>query len=105
MAIPGPRKTPGSSYDNWHNREKKPNITSEQINHHPVDLNYQAYVSGGPVTVEPPGRPGADGTERSRGRRRPSLPLGPFVPGSVSRPGRTTSARIGPGLGAPVCQR
>ena len=87
---PGSAENSGSSYDNWHGQvEEKPNITSEQINHHlGVDLNYQAYVSGGPVTMGPPGPPpGADGTERSPGAAPERPSGGPFVPEAFRGPG------------------
>ncbi|WOT04204.1 FAD-binding protein [Shewanella youngdeokensis] len=57
---PGSAENSGSSYDNWHGQvEEKPSITSITINHHlGVDLNYQGYMLGGPVTMGPPGRGG-----------------------------------------------
>lgn len=83
---PGSAVNSGSSYDNWHGQvEEKPSITSEQINHHlGVDLNYQAYIAGGPVTMGPP--------RDTAGGRRPDKPLaekpqgGPYVPEAFRGP-------------------
>ena len=54
---PASAQNSGSSYDNWHGQvEEKPSTTSADIHHDlGVDLNYQAYVSGGPVQMGPPG--------------------------------------------------
>ncbi len=55
---PASAKNAGSSYDNWHGQvEEKPSTTTEDIHHDlGVDLNYQAYIKGGPVSMGPPGR-------------------------------------------------
>jgi hypothetical protein len=57
---PGSAKNSGSSYDNWRGQvEEKPSTTEVTVNHHlGVDLNYQAYVLGGPITMGPPGQGG-----------------------------------------------
>ena len=67
----------GSSYDNWHGQiEEKPSTTSEQINHHlGVDLNYSAYVNGGPVSMGPPTM---ESTEKKSSDS--PIPAGPYVP-------------------------
>lgn len=77
---PASAENSGSSYDNWHGQiEERPKTTSEQINHHlGVDLNYQAYVSGGPVQMGPPGADGAPGDAATGG---------PFVPEAYRSPG------------------
>ncbi|MBR7887780.1 FAD-binding protein [Marinomonas sp. A79] len=45
----------GSSYDNWHGQvEQKPSIEGAEIRHDlGVDLNYSAYMNGGPVSMGP----------------------------------------------------
>lgn len=55
---PASAKNSGSSYDNWHGQvEEKPSTVTEDIHHDlGVDLNYQAYINGGPVSMGPPGR-------------------------------------------------
>jgi succinate dehydrogenase/fumarate reductase flavoprotein subunit len=72
---PGSAKNSGSSYDNWHGQvEEKPTTTTAQVNHHlGVDLNYRAYVQGGPVVMGPsrPGSADQDSAEVSGG---------PYVP-------------------------
>ena len=54
---PASAQNSGSSYDNWHSQvEEKPSTTSADIHHDlGMDLNYQAYVGGGPVQMGPPG--------------------------------------------------
>ena len=54
---PGQKENSAATFDNWHGMfEKKPEITSVQINHHlGVDLNYMAYMSGGSAKMGPPG--------------------------------------------------
>lgn len=90
---PGSAENSGSSYDNWHGQvEEKPNITSEQINHHlGVELNYQVYAAGGPVTMSPPGPPpGEDGDpgEHRPARQPQERPQGgPYVPEAFRGPG------------------
>jgi len=75
---PGSAKNSGSSYDNWHGQvEEAPSTTTITVNHHlGVDLNYQAYKYGGPITMGPPGRnhPPIE-TEISK-----LIPKGPFTP-------------------------
>ncbi len=70
---PAAAKNSGSSYDNWHGQiEEKPSTTSEQINHHlGVDMNYTAYVSGGPVQMGPSSK---------KVEADSSIPAGPYVP-------------------------
>ncbi len=70
---PASAKNSGSSYDNWHGQiEEKPSTTSEQINHHlGVDMNYSAYVSGGPVQMGPSSKKATTDS---------SIPAGPYVP-------------------------
>ena len=73
----------GSSYDNWHGQvEEKPSTTSITVNHHlGMDLNYEGYKYGGPVTMGPPAR------EREGKKNKPvetafskGVPVGPFTP-------------------------
>lgn len=72
---PGKAKNSAACFDGWGDMfEKKPEITEPSINHHlGVDLNYKAYVSGGPVEMKGPGGP--DGGDQ------PKLDIGgPYVP-------------------------
>jgi len=85
---PGSAVNSGSSYDNWHGQvEEKPSTTSITINHHlGMDLNYEGYKYGAPVTMGPPmrGKPG----EESRNKKHVSsesliaqlMPAGPYTP-------------------------
>ncbi|WED29720.1 FAD-binding protein [Vibrio sp. DW001] len=80
---PGSAKNSGSCYDNWHGQiEEKPSTTTVQINHHlGVDMNYQAYTQGGPVTMGPP---------RSNGdkpRQAKESKGGPYVPPAFRQSG------------------
>lgn len=89
---PAAAENSGSSYDNWHGQiEEKPSITSEQINHHlGVDLNYQAYVNGGPVRMGPPspdqGHDQGPGAKPSN-KPNPDVMAGPYVPVAFRGPG------------------
>lgn len=76
---PASAQNSGSSYDNWHGQvEEKPSTTSADIHHDlGVDLNYQAYVYGGPVQMGPPGA-SEDSKTTATG--------GPFVPEAFRTP-------------------
>jgi succinate dehydrogenase/fumarate reductase flavoprotein subunit len=71
---PASAENSASCYDNWHGQvEEKPSLTSAEIHHDlGVDLNYQAYINGGPVSMGPPG---ADLKSNSK-----QTTSGPFVP-------------------------
>ncbi len=73
---PGSAENSASCYDNWHGQvEEKPKTTTAHVNHHlGVDLNYQAYMQGSPVSMGPP-RPGG-----KPGNDFPELSGGPYVP-------------------------
>ncbi len=73
---PASAENSGSCYDNWHGQvEERPTTTEIRINHHlGVDLNYRAYMQGGPVAMGPP-RPG-----RRPGNDSAELSGGPYVP-------------------------
>ncbi|MGB5444137.1 MAG: FAD-binding protein [Psychromonas sp.] len=73
---PGSAVNSGSCYDNWHGQvEEKPSTTSTQVNHHlGVDMNYQAYTVGAPVTMGPP-----PGQEPGKGKT-PEISGGPYTP-------------------------
>ena len=70
---PGSAKNSGSSYDNWHGQiEEKPMTTSPEVHHDlGMELNYQAYMTGGPVSMGPP-QPGKKQTRKVVG--------GPYTP-------------------------
>lgn len=77
---PGSAENSGSCYDNWHGQiEEKPSTTEVQINHHlGVDLNYKAYMQGGPVVMGPP----------QRGSSPPvKISGGPYVPPAFRQSG------------------
>ncbi len=78
---PGSAKNSGSSYDNWHGQVEEKPSTSEISVHHDlgVDLNYQAYMQGGPVSMGPP-KPGGEPDDESA-----QLPGGPYVPVAFRR--------------------
>lgn len=58
---PGQSKNAAACFDGWHGMfERKPSITSIQVNHHlGVDLNYMAYANGGAVRMGPPHEQGS----------------------------------------------
>jgi succinate dehydrogenase/fumarate reductase flavoprotein subunit len=72
---PASAENSGSCYDNWHGQiEEKPSITSESVHHDlGVDLNYAAYVNGGPVSMGPP-------TKETTADVDPATPAGPYIP-------------------------
>jgi succinate dehydrogenase/fumarate reductase flavoprotein subunit len=78
---PGSAKNSGSSYDNWHGQvEEKPSTTEISVHHDlGVDLNYRAYMQGGPVSMGPP-KPGVKPDDESA-----QLPGGPYVPVAFRR--------------------
>ena len=80
---PASAENSGSSYDNWHGQiEEKPMTTEVRINHHlGVDLNYKAYMQGGPVAMGPP-RPGGKSDNEST-----QLSGGPYVPAAFRETG------------------
>lgn len=65
-------------YSNWHGQiEEKPGTTGMQVNHHlGVDMNYTAYMKGGPVQMGP-GSSGED--SKAEG--------GPYVPAEFAMAG------------------
>lgn len=69
----------GSSYDNWHGQvEEKPSVEGPEIHHDlGVDLNYKAYIQGGPVSMGP-SRPGSNDE---------AISGGPWVPNEFQRAG------------------
>ena len=77
---PGSAENSGSCYDNWHGQvEEKPSTTAITINHHlGMDLNYQGYKYGAPVTMGPP----TGGAPRKQTEPVISalIPAGPFIP-------------------------
>ncbi|WP_321527543.1 FAD-binding protein [Sedimenticola selenatireducens] len=80
---PASAQNSGSSYDNWHGQiEEKPSTTTVEVHHDlGVDLNYQAYMQGGPVSMGPP-KPGEkpeNGSVQTSG--------GPYVPAAFRRTG------------------
>ena len=81
---PGSAKNSGSSYDNWHGQvEEKPSTTDVTVNHHlGVDLNYQAHMLGGPITMGPPGKDGEKQTAQG----------GPYVPEAFRNTSPPTAA-------------
>jgi succinate dehydrogenase/fumarate reductase flavoprotein subunit len=80
---PGSAENSGSCYDNWHGQiEEKPSVTSADIHHDlGVDINYQAYMMGGNVSMGPPGppKPGEKVAAKAKG--------GPYVPPAFQRAG------------------
>ncbi|RME38716.1 MAG: FAD-binding protein [Deltaproteobacteria bacterium] len=74
---PGQSINPAACFDNWHGMfERKPGLTGVEIHHDlGVDVNYQAYVAGGPLVGHGPGE--FDGS-KVRG--------GPYRPAEFDRP-------------------
>lgn len=77
---PGSAKNSGSCYDNWHGQiEEKPQINGAEVRHDlGVDMNYQAYKIGPPITMGPPPM-GASGNNPKRPEMT-QIKGGPFVP-------------------------
>ncbi|MFI8622278.1 MAG: FAD-binding protein [Marinomonas sp.] len=77
---PGSAKNSGSSYDNWHGQiEEKPQINGAEVRHDlGVDMNYQAYKIGPPITMGPPPM-GPSGNNPKRPEMT-QIKGGPFVP-------------------------
>ncbi|MDD3321757.1 MAG: FAD-binding protein [Paludibacter sp.] len=66
-------------YNGWHGMfDRKPGLTGVDVHHDlGVDLNYKAYVAGGPVQM---GRPGMSNEQEAKG--------GPYVPAEFQKAGR-----------------
>ena len=75
---PGQATNPAACFDGWHGMfERKPGTTGIGIRHDlGVDINYQAYVSGNPVQMGPPGA--------GRGNE---IQGGPYRPAELDRSG------------------
>jgi len=79
---PGSAVNSGSSYDNWHGQvEEKPSTNEIDVHHDlGVDLNYQGYKYGAPVTMGPPGGSSAKSKVASELEKITQIPSGPFTP-------------------------
>lgn len=74
----GQAANPAACFDGWHGMfERKPGTTGVQVNHHlGVDMNYRAYVSGGPL---------AGGPGRMEGNK--DIEGGPYIPAEFAESG------------------
>ena len=79
---PGSAKNSGSSYDNWHGQiEQKPSTNEIDVHHDlGMDLNYQGYKYGAPVTMGPPGSSSDQTDAVSELAKATQIPSGPFTP-------------------------
>lgn len=86
---PGQATNSAACFDGWHGMfERKPATTGVEVHHDlGVDLNYKAYVAGGPVSMGPPGM------------EQDSVAGGPFVPDEFKHRGGVEEN--GPGGGGP----
>ncbi len=86
---PAQAKNAAACFDGWHGMfERKPGITGVEVHHDlGVDLNYQAYMTGNPIKMGPPGMAGGKEAEG-----------GPYVPDEFKRNGPPRGER-GPGEG------
>jgi len=92
---PGQAENAAACFDGWHGMfERKPGVGGVGIRHDlGVNLNYQAYMTGNPVVMGPPGM-GAGGSRVAEG--------GPYVPDEFKRygpPQGERGPRKGPGPG------
>ncbi|ACN13216.1 FAD-dependent pyridine nucleotide oxidoreductase (FPNCR family protein) [Desulforapulum autotrophicum HRM2] len=87
---PGQAKNAAACYDGWHGMfDRKPGLTGVEVHHDlGVDLNYQAYMTGNPTKMGPPGMD-KDNTVKG----------GPYVPDEFKRSGPPQGA--GPKDGGP----
>jgi len=69
---PGQANNPAACFDGWHGMfERKPGLTGVEIHHDlGVEMNYQAYMAGGPLLGHGPGQ--FDGKKVSGGPYRPA---------------------------------
>ncbi len=76
---PGQATNAAACFDGWHGMfERKPEVTGIEVHHDlGVDLNYKAYMAGGPVSMGPPGK--GDDTQ---------IEGGPYVPAEFQNVGR-----------------
>lgn len=74
----GQASNPAACFDGWHGMfERKPGTTNVQVNHHlGVDMNYRAYMSGGPLAGGPPGMGGNKDVQG-----------GPYIPAEFAQNG------------------
>ncbi|TKB24802.1 FAD-binding protein [Desulfopila sp. IMCC35006] len=90
---PGQATNAAACFDGWHGMfERKPDTVGVEVHHDlGVDLNYIAYVNGGPVAMGPPG----SGNTTSKG--------GPLTPAEFARPpgGPPPGGGKAPGNGGP----
>ena len=86
---PGQATNSAACFDGWHGMfERKPETNGIEVHHDlGVDLNYKAYVKGGPVAMGPPGM------------EQKAVAGGPFVPEEFKH--RGASEGDGPGAGGP----
>jgi succinate dehydrogenase/fumarate reductase flavoprotein subunit len=86
---PGQTTNPAACYDGWHGMfERKPGTTGIEVHHDlGVDLNYTAYMNGGPLAGGPPGM---GDNKRLAG--------GPYTPAEFER---KFEGKGGPGSGPP----
>jgi succinate dehydrogenase/fumarate reductase flavoprotein subunit len=87
---PGQVPNAAACYDGWHGMfDRKPGLTSVEVHHDlGVDLNYQAYMTGNPTKMGPPGMDKGNTVEG-----------GPYVPDEFKRNGPSQGA--GPKDGGP----
>jgi len=81
---PGQAKNAAACFDGWHGMfARKPGITGVGIRHDlGVDLNYQAYMTGNPTKMGPPGMAGGEEADG-----------GPYVPDEFKRHGPSKGER------------
>ena len=86
---PGRAENAAACFDGWHGMfERKPSVSGVEVHHDlGVDLNYQAYITGNPVNMSPPGAAGGKAAEG-----------GPYVPDEFRRKGPPKDEQ-GPGKG------
>ena len=99
---PGQATNAAACFDGWHGMfERKPGTTGIEIRHDlGVDLNYQAYISGNPVQMGPPGIGRGQNTHGGPYRpaefdRRGPGSDGDGPPGGGGGPGRSPSPQRG----------
>jgi succinate dehydrogenase/fumarate reductase flavoprotein subunit len=89
---PGQAKNAAACYDGWHGMfEQKPSTVAIEVHHDlGVDMNYQAYIKGNPLSM---GHPGANDAEVAIG--------GPYCPKEFIRNDKEDKKPPGDGQGPP----
>lgn len=98
---PGQATNPAACFDGWHGMfERKPGTTKIEVHHDlGVELNYLAYMEGGPVAGGPPGMMGKKTTQNGPYTPAEFIRTGTPSEGGAPKEGRPQKGGVPPGMG------